>query len=337
MSVKVLTTLGPSSMSEGIVRTLTEENVYLFRINLSHTPVNEVENVIKKIQSWTDTAICLDSEGAQIRNSEMETESTTYTEGDTVKIHHDEIVGDSNNISFTPLHISKHFNIGDKVFIDFNSGSFRVTEKNDDFCCAIVEHGGRVGSNKATNIDREIPLEVITQKDKKAIAIGLDMGIRNFSLSFANSSEDVVSMRELIGRESNLISKIESVKGVLNLDDILSCSDQILIDRGDLSREVPIEKIPFLQRRIVSRAKSKSVPVFIATNLLESMTDAKSPTRAEVNDVISTLLMGADGLVLAAETAIGRYPLEVVRMVNSLIKQHRRWTPNSSFDDILFE
>ena len=337
MSLKILTTLGPSSMTEGMVKTLTEENIYLFRINLSHTPVKEIENVIKKIQSWTDTAICLDSEGAQIRNCDMETESITYAEGDTVKIHHEKTVGDSKNISFTPLHISKHFNVGDKVYIDFNSASLRVTKKNNDCCYAIVEHGGHVGSNKATNIDREIPLEVVTPKDKKAIAIGLDMGVRNFSLSFANSAKDVVLMRELIGSESNLISKIESIKGVLNLDDILSCSDQILIDRGDLSREVPIEKIPFLQRRIVSRAKSKNVPVFVATNLLESMTDAKSPTRAEVNDVISTLLMGADGLVLAAETAIGKYPLEVVRMINSLIKEYGRWTPTSSFEDIIFD
>ena len=337
MSLKILATLGPSSMSEGMVKTLTGENISLFRINLSHTPVKEIQNVIRKIQSWTDTAICLDSEGAQIRNGDMEAESVAFAEGDTVKIHHDEIVGDSNNISFSPVDISKHFNVGDKVFIDFNSVSLRVTEKNDDCCHAIVEHGGHVGSNKATNVDREIPLEVVTPKDKKAIAIGLDMGIRNFSLSFANSANDVVLMRELIGRESNLISKIESIKGVLNLDDILSCSDQILIDRGDLSREVPIEKIPFLQRRIISRAKSKNIPVFVATNLLESMTDAKSPTRAEVNDVISTLLMGADGLVLAAETAIGKYPLEAVKMVNSLIKQYDRWTPNSSFEDIIFD
>ena len=144
-------------------------------------------------------------------------------------------------------------------------------------------------------------------------------------------------MRNLIGEKSNLISKIESVKGVLNLDGILNAADQILIDRGDLSREVPIEKIPFLQRRIIARAKSKSIPVFVATNLLESMIDTKNPTRAEVNDVVSTLLMGADGLVLAAETAIGQYPLGVIKMVNALVRQYNRWTPNSSFEDILAE
>ena len=128
-------------------------------------------------------------------------------------------------------------------------------------------------------------------------------------------------IRSIIGSKSNLISKIESVNGVLNLGEILPAVDQILIDRGDLSREVSIDKIPFIQRRIISFAKSKDVPVFVATNLLESMVKTDSPTRAEVNDVASTLLMGASGLVLAAETAIGAYPVESVNMVNSLIKQ----------------
>lgn len=335
MSIKILATLGPSSMSEEQIRALTKENVYLFRINLSHTPIEEIENSIKKIQSLTDIPICLDSEGAQIRNQSMKTEQIAFAKGDIVKIHHEEIIGDNQNISFTPLQISRNFKVGDTIFLDFNSACFKVTEINNNFCQAIVEHGGRVGSNKAVNIDREIPLNVITQKDKTAIAIGLDMGISNFSLSFTNSAQDVAEMRKLIGQKSNLICKIESIKGVLNLDEILSAADQILIDRGDLSREVPIEKIPFLQRRIVARAKSKNIPAFVATNLLESMIETKNPTRAEVNDVVSTLLMGADGLVLAAETAIGKYPLGAVKMINSLIKQYNRWTPNSSFGDIL--
>ena len=126
-------------------------------------------------------------------------------------------------------------------------------------------------------------------------------------------------MRKLIGNNSKLIAKIESIKGILNLDEILSEANEILIDRGDLSREVPIQKIPFLQRKIISHAKSKGIPVFVATNLLESMVNSKNPTRAEVNDVASTYLMGADGFVLAAETAIGKYPVEAVVMINSLI------------------
>jgi pyruvate kinase len=154
-------------------------------------------------------------------------------------------------------------------------------------------------------------------------------------LSFTNSAEDVKRVREIIGHDTNLISKIESIKGVLNLGEILPVVDQILIDRGDLSREVDIEKIPFIQRMIISYAKSKETPVFVATNLLESMIKASSPTRAEANDVASTLLMGASGLVLAAETAIGEYPVEAVDMVNSIIKQYGRWTPESSLRDFI--
>ena len=122
---------------------------------------------------------------------------------------------------------------------------------------------------------------------------------------------------------------------VINIKEILPEANQILIDRGDLSRQISIEKIPFIQRKIISHAKSKDVPVFVATNLLESMVKARSPTRAEVNDVASTLLMGAQGLVLAAETAIGAYPVETVEMVYSLIRQYNRWTPESSLSDII--
>jgi pyruvate kinase len=337
MNLKVLATLGPSSANEEVVKALTKEDVYLFRINLSHTPLNEVEGFIKKVRSWTDVPISLDTEGAQIRNQNMENGSVFYTTGDSVKIHHEEIVGDSNNISFTPPHVSMQLKRNDKIHLDFDSAVFKVVENTKEYCHSIVEHGGYVGSNRATNVDRSIHLDVITPKDKAAIKIGLDMRVRQFSLSFTNSSADVDAMRELIGKESNLICKIESVRGISNLDSILSRANQILIDRGDLSREVPIEKIPYIQRRIISHAKSKGTPVFVATNLLESMTKTKNPTRAEVNDVASTLLMGADGLVLAAETAIGKYPLGAVKMINSLIRQHNRWTPNSSFEDILFD
>ena len=336
MTPKVLATLGPSSANEEVVKALTKEDIHLFRVNLSHTPLKEVESLVQKVRSWTDVPIGLDSEGAQIRNQSMKDGSVFYAKGDMVKIHHEEIIGDSGNISFMPPHVSSLLKKDDRIHLDFDSVVFKVIENTKQFCLSIVEHEGCVGSNKAVNVDREIPLDVITPKDKAAIKIGLDIGVRQFALSFTNSPEDVDAMRGLVGQESNLICKIESIKGVLNLDGILSRADQILIDRGDLSREVPIEKIPFIQRKIVSRAKSKNVPAFVATNLLESMTKTKNPTRAEVNDVASTLLMGADGLVLAAETAIGKYPLGAVRMVNSVIRQHERWTPNSSFEDIIY-
>jgi len=335
MNTKVLATLGPSSLNQKTVKSLTNEGVSLFRINLSHTSLDDVKGVIEKIQSWTDVPVCLDSEGAQIRNQDMVSESVYFREGDQVNIHDKSIIGDSNNISFTPDYVSKKLQVGDTIRVDFNSVTLRVVDDESDYLIATVEKEGSVGSNKAADVDRHINLDAVTYKDEKAFKIGLEMGVKDFSLSFTNSATDVARVREIIGESSNLISKIESIEGVHNLSEILPVVDQILIDRGDLSRQIAIEKIPFVQRRIISFARSMETPVFVATNLLESMIKSSTPTRAEANDVASTLLMGASGLVLAAETAIGAHPVGAIKMINSIIRQYNRWTPESSLSDII--
>ena len=337
MATKILATIGPSSLNEDAIKKLSLNGVYLFRINLSHTKIDDVSKVIDKIQSWTDVPICLDSEGAQVRNQGMESESVYFSKDSKVKICNEEVTGDCQKISFTPNTVAKQLKVNDIIRIDFNALKLKVIEDKDDYLLANVEVPGSVGSNKAADIDREIHLDAITHKDKKAFKIGLEKGITNFSLSFTHSAKDVKEMRAIIGNNSNLISKIESIRRVMNLQEILPIVDQILIDRGDLSREIPIERIPFIQRLIISYSKSKKVPVYVATNLLESMVNASSPTRAEANDIASTLLMGANGLVLAAETAIGKYPVESVKMVNSLVEQFNKWGPDSTFEDVIFD
>ena len=335
MTKKILITLGPSSMSEDVISRCADSGVYIFRINLSHTPLEAVAPTIEKIRGWTDIPICLDSEGAQIRNQKMVSESVVFKEGEEVRIHFEPVVGDANNISFSPKGIARKFVSGDDISIDFDHLHLRVLDTGQDGATAIVVSGGAVGSNKAADIQRDLELDPLTDKDCEAIKIGLDLGIRNFALSFANTPDNVDTMRAACGPDANIICKIESPKGLTNLEGIVDRADEILIDRGDLSRKVPIEKVPFLQRRIVSFARSRRTPVFVATNLLESMVTRKSPTRAEVNDVVSTLLMGADGLVLAAETAIGRFPVEAAAMIRNLIDESEMWTPDTSLAEIL--
>ncbi len=335
MTHKILVTLGPSSLNQAFVKECSKLGVYVFRINLSHTAIEDVAPTIEKIRQWTDTPICLDSEGAQLRNQKMIGGSIPFLEGEMVKIHHQSVVGDSSNISFSPEGLSHQFVEGDLINVDFDHASLRIVQTNEECCIATVVNGGEVGSNKAANLDRDLDFNPLTEKDSEAIKIGLDMDIRHFALSFANRAQDVTLIRHLCGANSNIICKIESPSGLLNLEEIIQEADEILIDRGDLSRTVPIEKIPFLQRRIISIARSRSTPVFVATNLLESMVRSKSPTRAEVNDVVSTLLMGADGLVLAAETAIGDYPVDCVLMVRKLIEESNKWTSNTSLKEIL--
>jgi pyruvate kinase len=332
--IKILSTLGPGSLNKETVQTLAKKGVNLFRINLSHTALDDVESLISKIQSWTDVPVCLDSEGAQVRNGFMESGSVVYQTGDSVYIHPKAILGDRQNISFTPDSVYSQLNEGDEIRVDFDSVAFRITGVESDQLIATVLQGGRVGSNKGAVVSRPLQLDPITPKDKAAFEIGLSMGIKNFALSFTHCAEDVRRVREIIG-EMTLISKIESIQGVLNLKEILPLVDQILIDRGDLSREIPIEKIPFIQRSIIAYARMYETPVYVATNLLESMINHGSPTRAEANDVASTLLMGASGLVLAAETAIGQYPVESVEMITAIIKQFEQWSPDTSFQDLI--
>ena len=332
---KILVTLGPESLKRSIIQQMNERNVYLYRINLSHTKIRDLREVIDTIMSSTDTPICLDSEGAQIRNQNMENEAVEFHAGEKVKIHSKSIIGDATNISFTPDYVFERLEVGDKINVDFNSVKLELINIGEEVCEAIVAEGGFVGSNKASDLQRDIKLNPITEKDEKAFEIGKEYNISNYSLSFTNSAQDVLKLRNIVGDKVNIISKIESINGLKNINSILDYANEILIDRGDLSRQVPIEKIPFLQRRIIEIANNKSVPVNVATNLLESMIHKNGPTRAEVNDVVSSLLMGADGLVLAAETAIGKYPVEAVSMIRRLIQQTGKWSESSSIDEVL--
>jgi pyruvate kinase len=163
-------------------------------------------------------------------------------------------------------------------------------------------------------------LPALTENDIEAIKIGRDLGVECFALSFARRAEDVNRLRRLGGRGSFIISKIETRAGVRNMNGIIAVSDAVIIDRGDLSREIPLQYVPMYQKEIIRRANSASTPAYVATNLLESMVSNRRPTIAEANDIINTLLDGAHGLVLAAETTVGENPVASVEMVASLIE-----------------
>ena len=333
---RILITLGPSSLNNEVISKIDKEDIYLFRINMSHTSVDQLEEIIHEIRCHSDTPICIDTEGAQIRTQSVIDNSVMLTKDSLIKVVFEEIIGNSEIISFYPQNIGNILKVNDLISIDFNSALIKIIESKNDHCIARFEESGKIGSNKAvTIINRSIALDPLTNKDTIAIEVGKKLDIRHFALSFANASKDVRQIRKYAGKNALIISKIESRKGLINLNSIIKSSDEILIDRGDLSREIDLEKIPFMQRRIVSLSRSMKTPVYIATNLLESMVKTKIPTRAEINDVVSSLLMGSDGLVLAAETAIGKYPVESVQHIRKLIEQYLMWTPNTSIDELL--
>ena len=322
--IELLCTLGPASMNERTIQRLTDLGVTLFRINLSHTDAADLAAVIATVQSFTDVPICLDTEGAQIRTAALADDMQDLRENDFIRAVGADHPARNREITFHPDHIVGALEVGDILSIDFNAALVQVVEADATGCLLRVLTGGRIGKNKAVTLQRPITMAPLTEKDRAAIAVGRKAGIRHFALSFANTPADVDEIRRLSGEDSVIISKIECINGYNNLREIAALSDAVLIDRGDLSREIPIEQIPSIQKRITATAKACGVKVYVATNLLETMVEAPVPTRAEVNDIFNTLADGADGLVLAAETAIGVNPVACANMVVRLVREFRR-------------
>lgn len=309
-------------MDERVITRLDELGVSLFRINLSHTAVDAVEETIARIQGYTSVPICLDTEGAQVRTGKMRDGTVDITENTVIRAYAEPVDGDAEKFKLYPPEVVDRLRPGDLISIDFDAVLVQVTEASPGCATMRVINGGRMGSNKAVSVqNRLFELPPLTEKDKQALRIGAEMGITNAALSFANRADDIEYLRKAFRDDAFVISKIECRNGIRNLQEILEASDAALIDRGDLSREFPLERIPGLQKDIIGQAKAQKTPVYVATNLLESMVTSTTPTRAEVNDVYNTLMDGADGLVLAAETAIGKHPIRCADMIARMINE----------------
>jgi pyruvate kinase len=318
---KIIVTLGPSSMNKNTVNKMDRLGVDYFRINLSHVYINELEETINKIKQWTDKPVCLDSEGAQLRTGKIASEVIKLETGNSIKFTNSSFNEDVDS-TIIPLNVVNPealLAVGDLLRIDFNSVIVQISEIKELGISARVIKGGQVGTNKGIGLDRQITLPRFTEKDISAFKIAKKLKLDTLFLSFCSAGEDVLILRNLFDYPIRIISKIESTKALNNLDSICKESDGILIDRGDLSRDVPLTKIAFAQSYILDNAKKMDVPAYIATNLVESMIEKSEPTRAEINDMVHALKNGAGGLVLAAETAIGKYPTECVRIVANLI------------------
>jgi pyruvate kinase len=316
VKVQILCTLGPSSLRPDVIRRLDERGVDLFRVNLSHTPLEAVAPTIELIHGCSETPVCLDTEGAQVRCGPMAPD-VTLEEGRTVRLAAAGRVGTA----------------GSELSVDFNGALLRVVETGPAGVTALVLEGGQVRSNKAVTVDPAPALPSLTDKDVEAIGIAWSLGVRQFALSFAGCAEDVALVRGLLEPGATVISKIESRAGIRNMDTIISASDAVLIDRGDLSREIPLEHVPFYQKVVVRQANRWNRPVFVATNLLESMVTSRRATVAEADDIANTLMDGVHGLVLAAETAIGVDPVGSVDMVLRVVAAFERWNLSSLLEE----
>ncbi len=320
--IKIICTIGASSSRGDILLKFRDRGVDFFRINLSHTNEEEVEQKIKDLIGY-GVPIILDTEGSQIRSGNEKV--INFEMGDTVKIFGRKIECDSKNIFLTPVGIVKKLNEGDMISIDSNSVLLRVLDvskiNEEGYIICEVLIGGISGGKKAVQIDGPtFILPPFSRKDHIAIELAKRYNIRHFTLSFMEDPESVVRFKQNYP-ESIVYSKIESKKGLENFLNIAKVSEGILIDRGDLNKQVNLEKIPFIQKFIIKKVRELGKEVFIATNTLEQMSTELKPNKSEVNDIINTLLDGASGIALTKETAVGKYPVETVNILLVLIKQ----------------
>ncbi len=311
--ISIFCTLGPSSLNKRFLK-YTDKKVSLLRLNMSHIQSNNLEKKIKFIRKFTKTPICIDTEGAQIRTKIKK--GKFYKKNSIIKI--DKSKG---RINFYPNEVFDKLRKDDVLDIGFDDLRVKIISKNTTSLKLKVITSGLFENNKGVCIlNRKIKLKFLTEKDIEAIKIGKRLNIKNFALSFTNSENDVKKFKEILPKQ-NKIFKLETKKAIKNLNGIIKEGKNFLIDRGDLSKEFNVELIPILQRKILKIANlKKNKKVFIATNFLESMITNKTPNRGESNDIYSSLEMGASGLVLAAETAIGKYPYEAINFLNKMIK-----------------
>ncbi len=320
MKTKIICTLGPSSYKKKILNKLKKEGVDIFRINLSHTPENEIENKIKYLKKNKIKNICIDTEGAQVRVTNVE-KNIFLKKNKLVKIFCGSTKTSKNKIFLFPHFDLLKIKINTNIHIGFENLIVKIvkTSLSKKYLIGCVVKSGYLESRKGVHIDQKIKLECLSDKDIYAMKLALKYQINYYAISFVNSYKDILAVKKIIGKKNKIISKIETLQAIKDIKKISNLSDALLIDRGDLSRYIPIEKIPLAQEQIIRYSKKINIPVYVATNLLETMIKKNLPSRAESNDIYSSLEKGAKGLVMAAETAIGNYPVECVKFLKRCI------------------
>jgi len=324
-STKIICTLGPSSFKKSILHKLKKENVDIFRINLSHTPKNQIRSKIIYLKKNKIKNICIDTEGAQIRTTECK-KKYFLKKNKIIKISNLKKFSNNLEISLYPKFNINSVKKRSIILIGFNNLELKVisVDKKNNFLLCRVTRSGFLESKKGVHIKSKIKLDALTKKDIYALKLAKILKLRYFAISFVNSKDDLKLVKSLVGKNSFIISKIETLNALKNLKQISELSNALLIDRGDLSRYIPIEQIPLAQEQIINFLKKFNKPTYVATNLLETMIQQSVPTRAESHDVYSTLKQGSKGLVLAAETAIGKDPIACIQFLKKCIKEFRK-------------
>lgn len=326
---KILATLGPATNTKAILADLVEAGVNVFRINFSHADYDNVKariNDIREInkEKGLNIAILADLQGPKLRVGVME-EGVVLKDGDTFVFTTDECIGNKDKAFMTYQRFPKDVKAGENILVDDGKLQFEViaTNKKNEVTTKVIV-GGVLSSKKGVNLpNTAISLPALTDKDMKDAVFALEQEVDWIALSFVRNPEDLRKLHDLIKQKSSyrvpVIAKIEKPEAVENLDALIPYCDGLMVARGDLGVEIPMQEVPLIQKRLVQRAKLARIPVIIATQMMETMITNAVPTRAEVNDVANSIMDGADAVMLSGETSVGAHPVKVIEKMSEII------------------
>ena len=322
--VRVLATLGPASSTREMIATLFERGADAFRINMSHGDQASKIPVIEAIRSLEaeyrrPTTILADLQGPKLRVGKFADGRVILEPGQTFVLDRSPEPGDATRVELPHREIFAAIARDARLLLDDGKLVLRVTDHGDDRIETVVEVGGALSNSKGLNVpDVVLPMAALTEKDISDLAFAVEQGCDWIALSFVQRPEDLADARKLIQGKAALLAKIEKPSAVARLDEIVEQCDGVMVARGDLGVELPPQSVPPLQKRIVETARRLGRPVIVATQMLESMITAPTPTRAEVSDVATAVYDGADAIMLSAESAAGSWPAESVGMMDAI-------------------
>ncbi|WP_234123035.1 pyruvate kinase [Clostridium hydrogenum] len=329
---KMIFTLGPASESEEILTKFIEAGMNASRHNFSHGDHEEHRgriNLVKKLREkyHKDIAIVLDTKGPEIRTGNFEPSKLELAKGSTFTVQcGEEVVGDTTKCSISYKELYKDVKPGNTILIDDGLVGLTVKAIEGTNIVCEVANTGLVGSHKGVNVPNvSINLPAMTEKDKSDLIFGCEVGVDAIAASFVRKAEDVKAIREVLvangGKDIKIISKVENQEGVDNIDDIIEYSDAIMVARGDMGVEIPIEKVPLTQKMMIEKCNKAGKFVITATQMLDSMIRNPRPTRAEASDIANAIFDGTDAIMLSGESANGSYPVEAVQTMARIAKE----------------
>lgn len=328
---KIVATLGPASSDKDTLRQMFQAGLNVCRLNFSHGSHEDHAAVVKTIRELNDetglnVAILADLQGPKIRTNEMENNGVELVNGSIVTIGIEKVVGTAQRFSINYEKLPQDVQAGERILLDDGKLALEVvaTDGKKEFTAKVI-HGGILSSKKGVNFpNTRISMPSLTPKDLEDLEFALSQDVDWIGLSFVRSARDIIELKHIIASKkakAKVIAKIEKPEAIDDIDEIIRESDGLMVARGDLGVEVPFQKVPLIQKMLITKCITQAKPIIVATQMMETMINNITPTRAEVNDVANAVLDGADAVMLSGETSVGKFPVEVIKTMANIVTE----------------